>query len=208
MKEIKKEKSDKKNLIRNTKLVRPRSIMASAKHAHHTPPEFAAVKPEQRIAQMFTTEKPTQKKWDARPLVKKGLTCNQLYAKARGQQLELSAGVVIKNAKRMYNKQTSNPSIVAITYSRKTNGKTGLDKYITYVEAQNCKTDKFSETKVLVGCSCPFHLFWSEVALTKAGASRIQFSNGEDPVVRNSKEKPWACKHTLALIDRILDKGV
>ncbi len=53
-------------------------------------------------------------------------------------------------------------------------------------------------------CSCPYFTFYGcEVELWKRGAADIYYSNGKDPIVRNPAERPWACKHLLALFDKI-----
>lgn len=59
---------------------------------------------------------------------------------------------------------------------------------------------------VKCSCSCPYFTFYGcEVELWKRGAADIYYSNGKDPVIRNPAQRPWACKHLLALFDKIYD---
>ena len=173
-------------------------------------PQISASDPASKVRQLFTDATPSPAKLSARPLITKGLTVDKLLAKTRPQQLELSAAVVVKNTKRMWHKKSSNPCVVAETYSRKT-GKDakGFDKYVTWVEGLNTdKGKKFSETLVKVGCTCAFFTFFCEYALAKHGAATVMFSNGQPPVVRNPSEKAILCKHIVKLCKKISDKGV
>ena len=49
-----------------------------------------------------------------------------------------------------------------------------------------------------VSCSCPYFLFFCEVALAKHKATDIKYSNGAAPKVTNPRRIPWLCKHLVA----------
>ena len=48
-------------------------------------------------------------------------------------------------------------------------------------------------------CACPYFTYYCEYVLAEAGSSVIQNSNGEPPVVRNSRGLPYMCKHLAAI---------
>jgi len=50
-------------------------------------------------------------------------------------------------------------------------------------------------TPVWVWCSCPYFLFFLEVALTRRKSSAVVNSNGRLPIVRNPRLIPYLCKH-------------
>ena len=203
-------KKAKQSIKKSFSLRRPVSSLAKRAVRALAPVEQAAKDMSKMVLRLLTATKPNKEKFSLRPLVKKGLTIDQLLRKARPQQVEYSLHVVIKNVKKVWHKRSLNPVIVCETYSKKT-GKDakGYDRYVTYVEALPTKLgDRFSETRVKVGCSCPFFTFYSEYALAKHGAADIQFSNGEPPVDRNPKERPFACKHVIKLLYKIDEKGL
>lgn len=53
-------------------------------------------------------------------------------------------------------------------------------------------------TPCFVSCSCPYFTYFCEYAVTKAGSSSIEYSNGKRPVVRNKNSVPIICKHLIA----------
>ena len=66
----------------------------------------------------------------------------------------------------------------------------------------------FSKAKVLVSCSCDQFKFAFEYALTERNAARIQYSNGEFPVIKNPKLIPGGCKHCWVLWTKIVKAGI
>ena len=62
----------------------------------------------------------------------------------------------------------------------------------------------FGSTKSLLDhptwarCSCPYFLYYLEVALTRRGSSNVYYSNGRYPKIRNPKAIPYLCKHLIA----------
>jgi hypothetical protein len=64
--------------------------------------------------------------------------------------------------------------------------------------------DRFGEIKsavhhpTWVRCSCPYFLYYVEVALTRHGSSSVYYSNGRYPMIRNPKLRPYLCKHLIA----------
>lgn len=65
---------------------------------------------------------------------------------------------------------------------------------------------KFLDKKlrVKVSCSCADFMYRAEVALSRAGAADVYYSNGEMPEVTNPRLIPYICKHLVAF--RILLK--
>lgn len=57
-------------------------------------------------------------------------------------------------------------------------------------------------TKALVycSCSCPYFLYTNEVALKSKQSSKINYSNGAFPKMRNPGMVPSTCKHVLAIL--------
>lgn len=70
--------------------------------------------------------------------------------------------------------------------------------------------NKVSSSKALleVSCDCEFFTYYSEVALYRYGAAKIEHSNGEFPYVTNPKGLPILCKHLLAFLDTLRKKGL
>ena len=64
-------------------------------------------------------------------------------------------------------------------------------------------------SKLWVHCSCPYFLYYVEVALTLQGSSSIYDSNGNMPRINNPKVVPYVCKHLFAalLMLQNRDKG-
>lgn len=50
---------------------------------------------------------------------------------------------------------------------------------------------------VWVSCSCPYWLFYCEVATARTGSSSVIYSNGDLPIVRNPTMVPYLCKHLV-----------
>jgi hypothetical protein len=46
-----------------------------------------------------------------------------------------------------------------------------------------------------VHCTCPYFLYYNEVALAARGSSEVISSNGALPNIRNPRMKPYLCKH-------------
>lgn len=113
-------------------------------------------------------------------------------------------------------RRNGNPVVRANTYTTHNSDgslRHGSNKYDTWVEGlswyKSGKPRKISEGYVKVSCSCDY--FWAygcEVELHKRGAADIKFSNGKDPIVRNPAQRPWCCKHLVALFERIQQRGM
>lgn len=52
-----------------------------------------------------------------------------------------------------------------------------------------------------VRCTCPYFLYYLEVALTRHNSSDIKYSNGAYPMIRNPKVTPYLCKHLLSAVN-------
>lgn len=72
--------------------------------------------------------------------------------------------------------------------------------YVTVIEfidnSFNCR----------VACSCEDFKFREEVALWTRNAANIEYSNGAFPVITNPQLKPYVCKHTVALYEKVKAK--
>jgi len=55
-------------------------------------------------------------------------------------------------------------------------------------------------SRVWLHCSCPYFLYYVEVALTARGSSSVINSNGKYPKIRNPSLVPYACKHVYASV--------
>lgn len=70
-------------------------------------------------------------------------------------------------------------------------------KYVTVVTIID------DDLNCLVSCSCKDFLFRWEVALTTHGASEVEYSNGDMPVIRNPTLAPRCCKHLAKLFNKV-----
>lgn len=61
---------------------------------------------------------------------------------------------------------------------------------------------------LIVSCSCEFHLYFCEYALTHYSASFIKYSNGKPPLTTNSGLIPFTCKHVHVCLAEILLKNI
>lgn len=135
--------------------------------------------------------------------------------KARGMTLDEILAVIpkniIANAKRDQVRITKLLSRGGKIYSESLTYDTSkrpveVRKHKHYVEKFSQEDDghePFYKSRIKISCDCEFHTFWCEYALTTKGASWIKFSNGEFPVVRNPRNRPFACKHMYVLLNKI-----
>jgi hypothetical protein len=63
-----------------------------------------------------------------------------------------------------------------------------------------------SAQKCMVSCPCERFTYYYEVALTKKGASKVKYSNGDMPVVTNPNMLTGMCKHLIALSKELTKK--
>lgn len=94
----------------------------------------------------------------------------------------------------------------AITYSTKVyDAKTGLwvRKPIEYYDTFIAINKKGG---VILSCSCDDFKYRHEVALHKKGASEIEYSNGQAPIVTNPREHWTCCKHCLRFYKVLSEK--
>jgi len=56
-------------------------------------------------------------------------------------------------------------------------------------------------TEVWVSCNCPYHMFYTEFALTKKKSSDLLYGNGKPPVIKNPRNIAFACKHVLKALE-------
>lgn len=63
-----------------------------------------------------------------------------------------------------------------------------------------------SAQKCMVSCPCERFTYYCEYALTKKGAAKIKFCNGDPPVVTNPNMITGMCKHLIALSAELIKK--
>lgn len=64
------------------------------------------------------------------------------------------------------------------------------------------------DSEIWVSCTCPYHLYNSEYALTQQGSSDIIYSNGEPAFERNPNNEGFVCKHILLALQHALNEYV
>jgi hypothetical protein len=60
------------------------------------------------------------------------------------------------------------------------------------------------DSELWVSCTCPFHLYNTEYALTKNENSDIIYSNGNPAYVTNPRNIAYVCKHILMAVNKSL----
>jgi len=69
--------------------------------------------------------------------------------------------------------------------------------------------EQYKGSRIWASCDCESWLYRSEVAWSMRGSTRLNYSNGKLPHVRNPSFLPWACVHTVNLMSKALsDKRV
>jgi hypothetical protein len=58
------------------------------------------------------------------------------------------------------------------------------------------------DSQVWVSCTCPFHLFNTEYALTHHESSDILYSNGKPANIRNPRNVGFVCKHVVLALEK------
>lgn len=131
------------------------------------------------------------------------LTPKQLYNKTSKERREKAQYVRIIRVKMGHNRQGLG-YIAAKTYSRYIINSEGRvvknpDRrdYITMLTFLNRKL------QCIASCSCGDNTFRWEVANAYKGASEVEFSNGDPPVITNPTFKVGLCKHLVALYLKI-----
>lgn len=61
---------------------------------------------------------------------------------------------------------------------------------------------------VFISCDCEDWCYRWEYACATYGATRIMYGNGAPPVITNPQEVPGCCKHLVALLRYVRDKGI
>jgi hypothetical protein len=74
------------------------------------------------------------------------------------------------------------------------------------IEQPGDDKQSFSNSKLIVQCSCEDHCFVWEYALNHHGAAKIRSSNGEFPVFKNARLAPGVCKHVWLVLKHIVRK--
>ena len=131
---------------------------------------------------------------------------DQIIGKTFGMRRE-SAGYVKTVQFKTGKDKDGHPYAAAQTYStmvvnvhRKVVPAQDRNKYVSKITY----LDKKLNVKLM--CTCPDFMFTWEVALAKAKAADIMFSNGEPPDERNPGYVAGCCKHIIALRGTIKKK--
>jgi hypothetical protein len=131
------------------------------------------------------------------------LTLKQLYSKTTPERKDRARFVRIIQTKIGHNKQGLG-YVAARTYSRMKVGADGRlvknedpQHYVTVITFLNKKL------QCIVSCSCFDNTMRWEFSNTQKGASEIEYSNGEPPVVTNPRQIVGMCKHLCKLYNTI-----
>lgn len=134
------------------------------------------------------------------------LNLKQLMARTDAERKQRAQYVKILKLKAGYTSHGQG-FVSAQTYSRfkvDQSGKlvrnTEPTKYVSVIVFLNRKL------QCKVACSCDDNMFRWEFANSEKGASEIEYSNGQPPVVTNPAYKPGLCKHLVALVEAIKPK--
>jgi hypothetical protein len=115
------------------------------------------------------------------------------------KRLELATRVKIKSLKTKSPKQTNGVFGLAEAKTKSLE----KDKWSVY----DTTIEFYPKNKVILSCSCPDFMYRWEYALSKRGAARIVYGNGDPPDEANPKLRPGCCKHLVALHDHLIEKG-
>jgi hypothetical protein len=138
----------------------------------------------------------------------KGMTCDELLlsatpnVKAKAKEDQVTVTSLVKRNNFIYSTTLTYDNSKSPPQVRK------HKQYIQYFDLEKDGGKPFSKSKIKVSCTCDFHKYYLEYALTKEGASWIKFSNGEFPIVRNPKLKKTICKHMYVLLRTLKREGV
>ena len=143
------------------------------------------------------------------------MTMKQMAANTPRDRKLMSQYVVLSNVKKKNIKPGLQRYLSATTYSTHVmDPKLGVPvknklrtKYRTEVLSLQGDSKPLGKSYLKVSCECgDFWCHW-EYALNKRGASDIQYSNGEPPVVTNPRNIAGVCKHIMALFMQIQAHG-
>lgn len=135
----------------------------------------------------------------------KGLTPRQLIKMAPDYIRNNAYGVYFEEIKRKRTKDDK-PGILAKALA--VTGKPRSGTYRVTVTGKHSELELSEKNqKVVVSCACDFHKYTCEYALYHNGASFIKYSNGEPATTTNPGNYPVICKHSYALLEKILEKG-
>lgn len=175
-------------------------------------------KPKTKIG---TTSKPAAKKETPRgPPKNSRANLPGFYFEKRPKKSELTLRHIERESQRQSHEKVDDVTLWKIEKGLRASGnpvvrcysKTDGPTYRTWVECtsrdKNGNPHKINVGKVKCSCTCPYFVFWGcEVPLNKRGAANIKYSNGAPPVIRNPTSKRRFCKHGLALMRLIRQRG-
>jgi hypothetical protein len=132
------------------------------------------------------------------------LSLRQIIKNTPSNRRRAAASVVVKAIKIKTHPTSGRPLVMAKTLSRETiKGKKkpvgSANTYVTTIEVAG----KYA----IVGCSCQDFLYTFEWTLNKQKAARIEYSNGESSFERNPAQIAGACKHVVALGEKLIEEG-
>ncbi len=138
-----------------------------------------------------------------RVIKKNTLTLRELFKRSAASRIKTAArdrvtiiklGVSKKNPNKLMSK--------SLTYGH-VGRKMQVRKY-DHVIIRLEPLKRFSDSKVMVSCSCEDFKFTFEYALAKRGNSQIIHSNGEASEIRNPRNIASGCKHLIVLFKKVL----
>ena len=143
-------------------------------------------------------------------LSRKGLSLAKLFSTTPKHTKWLAESCIIKKLDKKKTK-SGLPAIQARVYTHDPysdipEANRTYDLYVIGIDSQTTPINR--QRRVLVSCSCPDYCFTHEYANAVHGASKIIYSNGEPPRVKNVGLAPGLCKHLVALTREIKEKGL
>ena len=138
-------------------------------------------------------------------------TLNQLMKRTPMKIQYNSDDTRIKMAKKIIDKDTKQPAVIAVIYSTHDHEGNILKSprdhrcFIMGLEGQG---KPINESRVKMSCDCEHFMFVCEVALKKKGNADIIFSNGKPARVKNPRHIPQLCKHLYRLSESLITRGM
>jgi hypothetical protein len=134
----------------------------------------------------------------------KGLTLKKMLNESLIVDLNNSKNVHVLSSKFTVSAK-GRKAVIGTCQSAQTKPSVKPDKYkCSIIGLEN--DGPLSAQKCMVSCPCERFTYYWEVALTKKGAAKIHYSNGDMPVVTNPNMLTGICKHLIALAKELTKK--
>lgn len=117
----------------------------------------------------------------------------------------------IKQARKIIDKDTNQPAVVAVVYSTHDadgNPTRNPIMHKCYILSLDANRKPINQCHVHLSCDCAYFMYTLEYALNKRGSADIIFSNGKPAVIRNPSNKGFLCKHLYHLAETLVSRGM